>query len=335
MKNNLIYIAFLLCFGCGNNDSQDTPTVPKTDEAKYFNPVVSSSMPDPTVILGKDGFFYLYATEDVRNVPILRSKNLVSWTKVGTAFTESTRPNFEPNGGIWAPDINLINDKYVLYYSMSVWGGEQTCGIGLAIADSPIGPFVDKGKLFRSNEIGVTNSIDPFYIEDNGIKYLVWGSFRGIYAIELASDGLTVKEGASKIQVAGTAFEGTYIIKKNNYYYLFASVGSCCEGLNSTYKTVVGRSSTLFGNYVNKAGKSMMDNEYEVVINKNSRFVGTGHNSEIIEDKEGKTWFLYHGVDVQNPNGRVLLLDEVKWDNDGWPFVQGGSASLNSKTPTF
>ena len=100
---------------------------------------------------------------------------------------------FEPKGNLWAPDINKIGDKYVLYYSMSCWGGEWTCGIGVATADKPEGPFVDHGMMFRSNEIGVQNSIDPFYIEDGGRKYMFWGSFRGIYGIELTADGLKSK----------------------------------------------------------------------------------------------------------------------------------------------
>ena len=80
---------------------------------------------------------------------------------------------------------------------MSVWGGELTCGIGCATADKPEGPFTDHGKMFRSNEINVQNSIDPFYIDDGGKKYLFWGSFRGIYAIELSDDGLSLKDGAT------------------------------------------------------------------------------------------------------------------------------------------
>ena len=56
-------------------------------------------------------------------------------------------------------------------------GGEWTCGIGVATADKPEGPFVDHGMMFRSNEIGVQNSIDPFYIEDGGRKYMFWGVF--------------------------------------------------------------------------------------------------------------------------------------------------------------
>lgn len=303
-------------------------------EKTYRNPVVNYSLPDPTVIRADDGYFYLYATEDIRHLPIHKSKNLVDWELVGTAFTRDTRPVFEPKGGLWAPDINKIGDKYVLYYSMSVWGGEWSCGIGVAVADRPEGPFTDRGKLFRSNEIGVQNSIDPYYMEEKGRKYLFWGSFRGIYGIELSADGLSVKPGAVKVQVAGTAYEGTYIHKRKGYYYLFASTGTCCEGLKSTYQTVVGRSKHLLGPYLNKQGESMMNNRHEPLIGKNDSFVGNGHNSEIVTDEAGNDWMLYHGVSVANPQGRVLLLDKVEWKS-GWPSVKGGSPSMKAEKPVF
>lgn len=301
---------------------------------KYSNPVIDYSLPDPSIIKGEDGYFYLYATEDIRNLPIHRSKDLVNWEFVGTAFTDATRPGFEPEGGIWAPDINKIGDKYVLYYSMSVWGGEWTCGIGCAVSDRPEGPFKDCGMMFRSNGIKVQNSIDPFYIEDNGHKYLFWGSFRGIYAIELSEDGLSLKSGSSPVQIAGTAYEGTYIHKRGGYYYMFASIGSCCEGLKSTYTTVVGRSTSLFGPYLDKKGQSMMDNHHEILIHKNDSFVGTGHNSEIVSDNAGTDWLFYHAVSVANPDGRVLMLDKIDWI-DGWPSVEGNSPSVKSEKPRF
>lgn len=301
---------------------------------KYSNPVIDYSLPDPSIIKGEDGYFYLYATEDIRNLPIHRSKDLVNWEFLGTAFTDENRPDFEPNGGIWAPDINKIGDKYVLYYSMSVWGGEWTCGIGCAVSDRPEGPFKDCGMMFRSNGIKVQNSIDPFYIEDNGHKYLFWGSFRGIYAIELSEDGLSLKSGSSPVQIAGTAYEGTYIHKRGGYYYMFASIGSCCEGLKSTYTTVVGRSTSLFGPYLDKKGQSMMDNHHEILIHKNDSFVGTGHNSAIVSDNAGTDWLFYHAVSVANPDGRVLMLDKIDWI-DGWPSVEGNSPSVKSEKPRF
>lgn len=306
----------------------------ETKGKTYKNPVIDYSLPDPTLIRANDGYFYVYATENIRNLPIHRSKNLVDWEEVGTAFTEETRPTFEPKGNIWAPDISYIDGQYVLHYSMSVWGGEWTCGIGVATADKPEGPFTDRGMMFRSNGIGVQNSIDPYYIEDNGKKYMFWGSFRGIYGIELSADGLSVKKGAEKKQVAGTAYEGTYIHKRGKYYYFFASIGSCCEGLKSTYTTVVGRSENLFGPYVDKKGQPMMDNHHEILIHGNEAFVGTGHNSEIITDKAGNDWMLYHAVSKANPTGRVLMMDQVKWVND-WPEVTGSVPSLEAAAPVF
>ncbi|MDR1667019.1 MAG: family 43 glycosylhydrolase [Bacteroidales bacterium] len=299
----------------------------------YRNPVIDRNVPDPTVIRTDTGF-YLYCTESKRLLPIYRSVDLVHWTFVGHAFTPETRPNFEPGAAVWAPDINRVCGRYVMYYSMSVWGGEWTCGIGIATAERPEGPFTDRGMLFRSNGIGVQNSIDPFYMEDEGRKYLIWGSFRGIFAIELSDDGLSLKKEAEKQQIAGTAYEGTYIHKRGKYYYFFASVGSCCEGLKSTYTTVVGRSKKLLGPYTDKKGRSMTDNHHETVIRKNEAFVGVGHNSEIVCDDAGNDWMLYHGVKTADPAGRRLLLDKITWKK-GWPSVAGGIPSIEAKAPVF
>ena len=271
-------------------------------------------MPDPTIIKADNGNFYLYATENIKNAPILESTDLVNWELVGTAFTEQNRPSFLPDG--------------------SIWGDEWTYGIAAPTSDNPTGPFSDKGKLFQNNEIDVQNSIDRFYIEGNGKNTFFWGSFIGIYGHELSEDGLTLKRDTQKFQIAGTAYEATYIYKRGQYYYLFCAWGSCCKGANSTYQTVVGRSESLFGLYLNKKGESMSDNEHEIMIHGNHLFVGTGHNTEIISDNEGKTWMLYHAFDLNDPTGRVLMLDEIQLEND-WSFVDGNTPNLSWKKPSF
>ena len=307
---------------------------PIAPQGEYFNPVVNQSLPDPTLIRADDGWFYLYATESVRNVPVLRSRNLVDWEFVGTAFTRQSRPTFEKGGGIWAPDINRIGDRYVMYYSMSRWGGEWTCGIGVAVAERPEGPFDDLGRLFRSDEIGIRNCIDPCCVEDGGKKYLFWGSFHGLYGAELTDDGLSLKPGFKPVRIAGDAYEATYIHKRDGYYYLFASTGRCCEGLQSTYATVVGRSEHLFGPYVDRQGRPMLENNHEMLIHGNPDFVGPGHNSRIVADDEGQDWILYHAVSRADPRGRALMADRVEWAG-GWPRVEGSSPSLRAKVPQF
>ncbi|MBQ9285754.1 MAG: family 43 glycosylhydrolase [Bacteroidaceae bacterium] len=322
MKKNLIALLLLLA-------------TTASAQHQYSNPVVDRSLPDPTVIR-VGNYFYLYATEDIRNVPIYMSRDLVRWQYIGTCFTEATRPQMVPGGGIWAPDINQIGDKFVLYYSKSTWGGEWECGIGVATARTPRGPFTDVGKLFISNEIDVQNSIDPCYFEeDDGRKYLFWGSFRGIYAIELSDDGLSVKPGAEKVRVAGTYTEATMIIKRDGYYYLIGSAGSCCEGINSTYRLVVARSENLLGPYVDKAGQRALDNHFVQMLTKSKYVVGPGHCSEIVQDDAGQDWIFYHGFDASDPDaGRKLYMDRIQWVN-GWPTIQSRIPSTTADAPLF
>lgn len=313
---------------------EDLSNVP--EDSLYRNPLIETSLPDPTVMLAPDGFYYLYATENVRNMPIYRSQNLVDWDFLGTCFTEKTRPTFvktDRASCLWAPDINYFDGHYVMYYSMSDWGGEWTCGVGVAIADQPEGPFTDLGPLFISSEMNTQNSIDPFFIEEDGHKYLFWGSFRGIWYTELTEDGLHLKDGMKYTKIAGTLTEGTYIIKRDGYYYMIGSAGTCCDGLNSTYRLVVARSEKLLGPYVDKAGMSVMDNNWSPLLNKSAEVYGPGHCSEIIEDAAGQTWVFYHGWDAATGGGRYLYMDQVLWDDNGWPYIRNRKPSTVARRP--
>lgn len=302
---------------------------------KYDNPVIRSIAADPSVIKN-NGIFYLYSTESgsFPNIPIFKSIDLVNWYFAGTAFSDNTRPtSFE--GNLWAPDINIIGGKFVLYYSMSKWGGEWECGIGVAVADSPKGPFVDVGKLFNSREINVQNSIDPFFISDRGHNYLFWGSHHGIYGIQLTEDGLAVSDGAKAKQIAGVGGEGSYIHKRGQFYYLFLSYGSCCNGLSSTYTVLVGRSQSLFGPYVDRNGRSLLEGGGTVLLKGNDYVAGPGHNAEIITDEKGEDWLLYHGYLRSNPElNRLIFLDHITW-MDEWPVMREGAPSRTSVIPAF
>ncbi len=339
MKHLFILLAAL---ATGATAMGQTTAGVSPDGKTYYNPVINQNAPDPTIIRSAKGRYYLYSTEDSRHIPIYSSKDLVNWFLVGQAFSNEDRPkwNTDAGAGLWAPDINLINGKYVLYYSMSAWGGEWSCGIGVAVADNPLGPFKSpagtNGNLLISRSIGVQNSIDPFYIEENGRKYLFWGSFRGIYAIELTDDGLAIKPGAEKVRVAGTMIEGTYIKKHNGYFYLIGSAGSCCKGVNSTYHLVMARSADLLGPYVDKNGGRALDNHFSPLLNGSAEVAGPGHCSEIVEDAEGQHWIMYHGYTKTNVSDeRKGFLDKVFWDADGWPYMTGMKPSTASPSPVI
>ncbi|CAG9621104.1 family 43 glycosylhydrolase [Sutcliffiella rhizosphaerae] len=294
----------------------------------YQNPVFEPVIADPSIVKGEDGFFYVYGTEDnwgdgmgSRIVPIVRSENLVDWEYVGEAFLE--KPNWKEDGGIWAPDVSFFNGKYYMYYSQSTWG-DANPAIGVAVSDVPEGPFEDKGKLFDSKEIGVNNSIDAqAFVDDDGTPYLFWGSWHGIWGIELAEDGLSYI--GEKFQIASKDFEAAYMIKRDGLYYFFGSQGSCCEGQWSTYRVAVGKGESVRGPFYDKDGKDIVNSSGTLVLEGGERFVGPGHNA-IVADDAGQDWIIYHAVDKEMPwigsgtTRRPLMIDKIVWE-DGWPTI--------------
>lgn len=314
----------------------------------YTNPVITfSSAADPTVIRTDEGF-YLYATQTNSYwIPIYFSKDLVNWEFKRSAFRNATRPKPDvlPDGGaFWAPEIRYINGKYVLYFSWAKWGDGSKSYTAVATSDSPVGDFLNAKPLLITDDFG-SNCIDQFYYEEDGKKYMFVGSFNGIYVTELTDDGLSVKRGADgkpvlKKQVCGRAFEGTNIYKKGKYYYLFASINNCCpnNGMDSKYKVVVGRSENLLGPYVDRKGKDMLDNSWELVLEGDGEtFFGPGHNSIIIPDDAGTDWMIYHSYVKENGavGGRLGMLDRVVWSADGWPTIKKCVPSKGDLLPVF
>jgi len=309
----------------------------------YTNPVITfSSAADPTVIRTEDGF-YLYATQtDKYWVPIYFSKDLVNWEFKRTAFRNATKPQIPGGGAFWAPEIRHINGKYVLYFSWAKWGDGDASYTAVATSDSPLGDFVNSKELLTKEDSG-SNCIDQFYYEEDNKKYMFVGSFNGIYVTELTDDGLSVKRNENgtptlKKQVCGKAFEGTNIYKKNGYYYLFASINNCCDGERSRYKVVVGRSQDLLGPYLDKSGKDMINNAWELVLEGDGqKFFGPGHNSIIVQDDAGTDWMIYHSYVKENGEvgGRLGMLDRVLWTEDGWPYIKNCVPSTSDFLPVF
>jgi arabinan endo-1,5-alpha-L-arabinosidase len=101
-----------------------------------------------------------------------------------------------------------------------------------------------------------------------------------------------------------------YLVKRDDYYYLFASNGSCCEGADSTYNVAVGRSKSITGPYMDKIDNDLMHSRGTIIL------LG----------KE-KSKFVYHAYEKENPwmesdaPRRALLIDPILW-KDGWPVIK-------------
>jgi arabinan endo-1,5-alpha-L-arabinosidase len=285
----------------------------------YINPVYNSRFADPGII-EVDEKYYAFATEG----NYISSVDLVNWEMEGNVLMYTGSPLWGSNGAnVWAPTVNKIQDKYIFYYALSAWG-DSNPGIGYNYIEDITDFNWEPGKkLFTSNEIGVSNSIDPFVIEEDGHVYMVWGSFNGIYLVELTSDGMDLLGGLTnayenKIRIAGN-FEGAWIQKRDDYFYLYLSQGSCCNGLGSNYNVVVFRSLSLFGPYYDKNGNNALFGGGTTVLHSSEYFIGPGHNS-VITDANNDDWIVYHSYSVDSPNARVLCIDLLVYE-DGWPKV--------------
>lgn len=354
MIHELLLLLALTVFGPGHSTLREKNSftgIPQDTVNTFTNPVFEPILADPTVVKGNDGWFYAYGTQDdwgdgkgSRLIPIVRSRDLTNWAYVKNAF--ETKPVWKAKGGIWAPEVVRVDGHYHMYYAFSTWGDADP-GIGLAVAEKPEGPFVDNGKLFLSSEVEVPNSIDPFFFEEDGKKYLFWGSYsnapnQGTYAVELSADGRSVPNLNRKYKIAAGDFEAVVIHKKGDFYYFIGSKENCCNGAESKYHLRVGRSPKLLGPYVDKDGKFLTDRSTgTVILRGNEIYAGTGHNSRLITDAEGSDWMLYHAINKSNPkvssgaNRRVLMLDKVVWVN-GWPEIENQTAGTRSQPkPVF
>ncbi|MFB6273048.1 MAG: family 43 glycosylhydrolase [Salinibacter sp.] len=322
----------------GNSDSEGKTIQVSTPAQTYQNPVVTPVAADPSVIRAPDGTYYLYATQDAwgdgegdHYMPMFRSDDLVDWTYIGDVFAgiPNWGSGYSDGQYLWAPDISKRNGTYYLYYSFVREDFSNPC-IGLATADSPEGPWNDLGKpVFCSNEIGVPNSIDPYVWNEGSTPTMIWGSFNGIYAIELNEDG-TAPVG-EKTRLADDRFEGAYVHEQGDYKYLFLSAGTCCDGAQSTYKVYVGRSDSLTGPYVGPGGTDLRYGGGLRILSEGNGWVGPGHNS-VATDDAGTDWLVYHAIPKNNPrlpngaNRRPVLIDSINWEG-GWPKVNEGSPS--------
>lgn len=309
---------------------------------------------DPVLAKGEDGRFYIFSTG--MGINVLSSYDMKEWKR--------ERPVFDPRRGIpqwakdsvpgyhghtWAPDISYHDGRWLLYYSCSTFG-KNNSAIGHATnktldPDSPDYKWEDQGMVIKSHKrYDNWNAIDPNLIIDNNVRALVYGSFwDGIQLVKLDADfktliskpktiarrhsrQLTVEEmndvsnftieANDTIEAGDNAIEAPFIMKHGEYFYLFVSFDYCCRGQASTYKTVYGRSEKLEGPYYDKSGKLMLQGGGTLLFGPNKEFYGIGHCAAY--DISGKIYFLSHAYDKHRSGEARLFIKELKFDKNGW-----------------
>ena len=120
------------------------------------------------------------------------------------------------------------------------------------------------------------------------------------------------------------AVEAPFIIRHDNYYYLFASFDFCCRGVESTYYTVVGRSHDPTGPYVDRDGRAMMEGGGFLVLHADldptRRALSARAITAILQDG-GRDYIVYHAYDRQADGAPTLRIQQLGWTEDGWPVA--------------
>jgi arabinan endo-1,5-alpha-L-arabinosidase len=300
-------------------------------------PVTSSSthldigVHDPAVIW--NGARYdLFATGGKLN--IRSSTNLQQWTNVGDVFSKqpawiATALGSAP-ADLWAPDVSFFNCQYHVYYAGSSFGSNNSV-IGLATSptlDSTSADYkwTDQGQVVRSMSSDNYNAIDPnLAFDDAGDAWLSFGSFwSGIKMrkIDVATGKASTSDTTLYALASRTgegAVEAPSIISHNGFYYLFVSYDSCCKGVDSTYRTMVGRATKITGPYTNKAGAAMTTGAAEELIASAGRYIGPGGGTAF---RNGSTYlYAFHYYDGMDNGASKLQVRPINFDTNDWPTL--------------
>lgn len=311
MKRRLFYTA-LLCTALHNASAQ----------------VGQPYIHDPSTIAECDGKYYTFGTG---------SGGLISadgWTWKGGAV--------RPGGGA-APDVMKIGDRYLVVYGATGGGlGGGHNGRILTMWNKTLDPqspdfkYSDPIEVAASDGLEDNDAIDPGLLLDptTGRLWVSYGTYFGnIRLIELDPKTGERMKGNEPLDIAIDC-EATDLLYRNGWYYLLGTHGTCCDGVNSTYNIVVGRSRSVTGPYIDNVGRDMFHGGGKMVIAAGDRVVGPGHFGRTVIDEGVEVMSCHYEADFDQSGRSVLGLRPLLWKND-WPVAgerfKGGTFEIESE----
>lgn len=294
----------------------------------YRNPVYDGYFADPFVLRHHDRYL-AYGTGSVldgRAFEILESLDLITWRSVGSALPLLPR---ELGTDYWAPEVVVAEDRFFLYYSLGF--GDVGHHLRLAIADSPLGPFLDQGVNLTEQE---RFAIDPHPFRD------VDGSWSMFYARddlggERVGTQVAVDRMPSMVSLAGSpstvvsatadwqlyergrsiydavydwhTLEGPTVRRHGERYYCLYSGGSW---LNESYAVSWVEAASLLGPW-----SAPEERDARLLASVPGRVRGPGHNS-IVTTPGGIDVLVYHAWDEPGTR-RQMWIDPLEWTSRG------------------
>lgn len=336
----------------------------KQQVATITNPL-PMAFGDPFMLHASDGKYYMYGTSLADGFEAYVSENLTDWTNVGQVYKGGDESQWNVDC-FWAPEVYERNGKYYMFFSSNARNNpnneEENFMIGVAVADSPAGPFTDlyNRPVFEAEYPVIDANV--LFDDETGKNYLYFSRCcykhpveseiaeqarrdsvyteveeSWIYGVELEPDfsgiiGEPVKllappyslddvqaEWESRSVTAKEAprrwTEGSFIFKKNDTYYIMYSANAFFGG---NYAVGYATSKSPLGPFEKSPNNPILkENQSE-----GGRVIGTGHNMAIVMP-DGKYYTVYHGRMTDNPDERVVLIDEMVFDEEGNLSVNG------------
>lgn len=277
------------------------------------NPIISSQFTaDPTARVF-NGKIYLYPSHDIpspvehlkewfcmADYHVFSSENLVDWTDHGMILSQENVPWVAPDSySMWAPDCVCKNGKYYFYFPSTPKGeGKKGFNIGVAVSDSPTGPFVPQAEPIKG-----VYGIDPCVLQDkDGQAYLYW-SGRGLNVAKLKDNMVELASEPMPVQNLPEGFkEGPFAFERAGKYYL-------------TFPWVQDKTETL----AYAMGDSPMGPfEFKgLIMEQSPTGCWTNHHS-LVEYKN--QWYLFYHHNDYSPEfdkNRSARIDSVFFNPDG------------------
>lgn len=293
---------------------------PDNGDGTYRNPVLYADYSDPDVVRSGSDFYLVASSFNATpGIPILHSKDLVSWELVGHVLdVQEPRATYDlpqHGGGVWAPSIRKHAGLFYVYWA------DADAGIYVATAKDPAGPW-SRPELVKAAK----GWIDPCpFWDDDGKAYLVnafAASRTGIKSTlvlsRLSDDGKRVLDDGVLVfdgHLKQPTIEGPKLYKHDGYYFILAPAGGVPAGWE-----VALRAKSPYGPF-----------EDRVVLAQGQTAINGPHQGGMVETSKGEFWFLHY--QDRGAYGRVVHLEPLKWVDD-WPVIgDGGEPVASHKKP--
>ena len=298
------------------------------------NPILPGFHADPEILYSnKTGKYYIYSTTDGKpgwggyKYYVYSSADLKEWKNEGVALDAKSDQIAWANGNLWAPAAIEVKQKngcykYYLYFSArpNDNGRKQ---MGVAVSDSPTGPFVDLGQpLLAKNHPGCNGQlidVDVFMDPVSKKPYLYWGnSFMAGAELEpnmtkIKDETVTVMtpKGGSLRDYAYR--EAPYVFYRNGLYYFMWSVDDTGA---ANYHVAYGTSKSPLGPI------EVAKDPIVLIQDPQHEIYGTAHNSVIQKPGTDEWYIVYHRINkdyihFQPGVHREVCIDKLEFNADG------------------